>query len=180
MISSVRLRLMNLRWWQWSLITGVPVGGLLFLFLYLFVGSHYRYPYDWIVCVGTGIAFGAAMGPLLAGQARRLRQVIGSMSAEEYLQVRRAAARGPVPADPDLRQKAARLASHHYDELARFRVPMLIGFSLFIVLEVLAAVVVSPRFWLGAAFFALMLASQVWLWRQLRRRVERLQAEGGG
>lgn len=102
------------------------------------------------------------------------------MSAEEYDQVRRLAARGPVPADPSVRQKAARLASLRYDEFTRFRVPLLIAFGLYFVLAVLAAVVSSPWFWLSAAFFALLLAFQV-LWpRRLRRRVERLQAEGGG
>jgi hypothetical protein len=93
-----------------------PVSGLTFLFL----GS--RYPNDWIIWVGAGIGFGAAMGPLIAGQARRLRPLIESMSAEEYDQVRRAAARGPVPADPRLRQEAARLASLRYEEMTRFRV----------------------------------------------------------
>jgi hypothetical protein len=57
---------------------------------------------------------------------------------------------------------------------------LLIAFGLFFVLEVLAAVVSSPWFWLWAGFFALLLAFQV-LWpRRLRRRVECLQAEGGG
>jgi hypothetical protein len=57
---------------------------------------------------------------------------------------------------------------------------LLIAFGLFFVLEVLAAVVSSPWFWLWAGFSALLLAFQV-LWpRRLRRRVECLQAEGGG
>jgi Flp pilus assembly protein TadB len=174
MIPSMRPVLMKLPWWQWSLITGVPFGVLSFLFL----GS--RYPNDWIIWAGAGIVFGAAMGPILAGQARRLRPLIESMSAEKYDQVRRAAARGPVPADPRLRQEAARLAAHNYDELTRFRVPLLIAFGLFFVLAVLAAVVSSPWSWLSAAFFALMLAFQV-LWpRRLRRRIDRLHAEPGG
>jgi Flp pilus assembly protein TadB len=101
-------------------------------------------------------------------------------SAEEYDQVRRVAARGPVPADPILRQEAARFASLRYDEFTRFRVPLLIAFGLYFALAVLAAMVSSPWFWLSAVFFALLLAFQV-LWpRRLRRRVERLQAEGGG
>jgi Flp pilus assembly protein TadB len=174
MISSVRPGLMNLTWWQWSLISGVPFGGLMFVFL----GS--RYPNDWIIWVGAGVGFGAAMGPIIAGQARRLRPLIESVSAEEYVQVRRAAARGPVPADPRLRQAAARFASHRYEEMTRFHVPLLIAFCLFFVLAALAAVVSSPWSWLSAGFFALLLAFQV-LWpRRLRRRVERLQAEGGG
>jgi Flp pilus assembly protein TadB len=174
MISSVRPGLMNLTWWQWSLISGVPFGGLMFVFL----GS--RYPNDWIIWVGAGVGFGAAMGPIIAGQARRLRPLIESVSAEEYVQVRRAAARGPVPADPKRRQEAARFASHRYEEMTRFHVPLLIVFCLFFVLAALAAVISSPWSWLSAGFFALMLAFQV-LWpRRLRRRVERLQVEGGG
>jgi Flp pilus assembly protein TadB len=175
MISSMRPGLLNVPWWQWSLITGVPFGVLMFLFL----GS--RYPGDWIIGVGVGVGFGAAMGPIIAGQARRLRPVIESMSAEEYDQVRRAAARGPVPAEPRLRQDAARFASHHYEEMTRFRVQLMIVFGLFFVLAALTAVVVSsPWSWLSAGFFALMLAFQV-LWpRRLRRRIERLQAEPRG
>jgi Flp pilus assembly protein TadB len=171
MVSSMRPTSLNLPWWQWSLITGIPFGGLMFLVL----GS--RYPSHWIIWVATGIGFGAAMGPLIAGQARRLRPVIESMSAEEYRQVRRAAVRGPVPAEPWVRQDAARLASLHYDELTRFRVPMLIVFGLFLVLGALAAVVSSPWHWLTAGFFALLMAFQV-LWpRRLRRRIEHLQGK---
>jgi hypothetical protein len=76
--------------------------------------------------------------------------------------------------------EAARFASHRYEEMTRFRVPSLIAFGLFFVLAALAAMVSSPWPSLSAGFFALMLAFQV-LWpRRLRRRVERLQAEGGG
>lgn len=172
MISSMRPGLLNAPWWQWSLITGVPFGVLMFLFL----GS--RYPGGWIICAVAGVAFGAAMGPIIAGQARRLRPLIESLSAEEYAQVRRAAARGPVPGDSKLRQDAARFASHRYEEMTRFHVPLLIVFGLFFVLAALSAVLVSsPWSWLSAGFFALLLALQV-LWpRRLRRRIERLHAE---
>jgi Flp pilus assembly protein TadB len=173
MIPSVHPRLVNAPWWQWSLITGVPFAGLMVLFL----GT--RYPDGWIFLVSAGLVFGAVMGPIIARQARRLRPVIGSMSAEEYAQARRAAVRGPVPADPVLRQKTARLASHHYDELTRVHVPSLIALGLLFVLQVLAAVVSSPWFWLYAVFFAVLLALQVLSWRRMRRRIERLQAEGG-
>jgi hypothetical protein len=102
------------------------------------------------------------MGPIIAGQARRLRPLIESISGEEYDQVRRASARGPVPADPSVRREAAGLAALHYDEFTRFHVLKLIAFGLAFALAVPVALVSSP-WWLSAAFFALLLAFEV-LW----------------
>lgn len=177
----MRFGLLDAPGWLWFSITGIPFGGIMALVLGLLGTGHpVGWPIAGIVGVASGVAFGAAMGRLLADQARRLRAAIGPMSRQEYAQARRAAARGPVPDDPVLRQQAALLAAHDHRELTRFRVPQSIVFASAFVGEVLAAVVVSPWFWLAAALFAGLLAVQVVWPRRLRRRIELLRRGGGG
>lgn len=101
--------------------------------------------------------------------------LLGSLSAEERRVVRRAAAGGPVPADPEIRRAAWRLAAHRVDEMTHYRSLVLIGGTLLVAFEVWVAVVTSVWWhWLIAAWFALVFAGYyASLWRT-RRRVDLL------
>jgi len=124
----------------------------------------------------AGVAFGAVMGPLAARHNRRARSMLGPLPAEDFAVVLRAAARGPVPADPQLRRAAGRLAQLRLDELNRNRAWTSAVFLLAFLLEVYAAVVTSAWFWLGALVFASAIAGQLWFPRRLLRRIEQLHS----
>jgi hypothetical protein len=169
-------------WWVLSVVTGVPFGVAMvvgFQVLLPSVGQTTRsLPLIANVILGmiAGIAFGAVMGPLAARHNRRALSVLGPLPAEDFAVVLRAAARGPVPADPRLRRAAGRLAQLRLDELNRNWARTSAMFLLFFLLEVYAAVVTSAWFWLGALVCASVIAGQLWFPRRLRRRIEQLHA----
>ncbi len=101
--------------------------------------------------------------------------LLGSLPAEERRVVQRAAAGGPVPADPKLRRAAWRLAAHHLEEMTHYRGLVLIGGGLLLVVEMIAAVVTSVWwYWLAAALPALIVAGDLKSLRCTRRRIELL------
>lgn len=92
----------------------------------------------------------------------------------------RAAARGPLPADPKLRRAAGRLARFRLDELNRNWGFTLATSMLFFPLMIYEAVITLAWYRLGALALGCAVAGQAWQSRRrLRRRVVQLQAEGG-
>jgi hypothetical protein len=101
--------------------------------------------------------------------------LLGSLSAEERRVVRRAAAGGPVPADPEFRRAAWRLAAHRVDEMTHYRGLVLIGGALLVALWVTVAVVTSAwQFCFPAAVLTLSIVGHFASLRRTRRRVELL------
>jgi hypothetical protein len=170
-------RLLRAPWWVLSLVSGALFGVAMTLFAALTQGE--RWPVAVVGGVLAGVLFGAVMGPLLARQNRRLRDSIGSASAEDLRRARRAARGGPAPADPEQRALAHRLVTTQLGELRRRRRVSVAVFSVFLVLEGLMAVTYSPWFWLAAAFFAAMLALVLLLPRRLERRAAELAPPDG-
>lgn len=181
----MRWYLMNAPAWVLSVITGLSFGILMaigFALLSSAIGDTQATSLTFSIVAGAigGLIFGAAMGPFAAMRHRHMRSVLGPLSAEDLAVVLRAVARGPVPADPELRQAAGRLARLKLDDLRRNRIWTTLIFVLFGLLEAYEAVVTSAWFWLGALLFAYFILLQLWLPRRLRRRIERLQASDGG
>lgn len=176
----MRRFLIQAPWWVLSVVTGVPFGVAMVVMSHVLlpsVGHPTRsLPLIANVILGmlAGVVFGAVMGPLAARLNRRTRSVLGPLPAEDFAVVLRAAARGPVPADPRLRRAAGRLAQLRLDELNRNRAGTSAVFSLGFLMEVYAAVVTSAWFWLGALVCASVIAGQLWFPRRLRRRIEQL------
>lgn len=176
----MRRFLIQAPWWVISVVTGVPFG------VAMVVGFHVLLPSagptarslpliaNVILGVIAGAVFGAVMGPLAARRNRQARSVLGPLPAEDFAVVLRAAARGPVPADPRLRRAAGRLAQLRLDELNRNWARTSAVFLLGLLLEVYAAVVMSAWFWLGALVAASAIVGQLWFPRRLRRRIEQL------
>jgi hypothetical protein len=116
----------------------------------------------------SGFAIGAVMGPIIAWSARRESVALGPLDRGQAKLARRAARRGAVPADPEIRQAAYRLAVSQRDYVRKLRVPFLIlvvpTIALLLVLTVTtstkAALVVLPTvavlFGIGLAVF--------WFW----------------
>ncbi|WP_028921396.1 hypothetical protein [Pseudonocardia acaciae] len=180
----MRWYLMNAPAWVLSVITGLAFGLLMTIAFALLSSAIWNTPatsltFDIVAGAIGGLIFGAVMGPFAAMRYRHVRSVLGPLSAEDLAVVLRAVARGPVPADPELRQAAGRLARLKLDDLRRNRVWTTLIFVLFLLLEVREAVVTSPWFWLAAVLFAYFILLQLWLPRRLRRRIERLGAYDG-
>lgn len=177
-VLAVRQFVLNAQWWQLSLVIGLIAGPLYGGGMWVVQFSREGRPSSWIsgLLAGVlfGVLFGAIGGPLVAWQSQRIRSVLGPQSGQDYPVVLRAAGRGPVPADPELRRAAGRLAAHQLDVMTRMRVFTLPVLGLFCVLEAIEAVVTSAWYWLAAAFFAFVMAQSWWWRRRLRRRVELL------
>ncbi len=128
----------------------------------------------------SGIVSGAVVGPVLVRQQRRAREAAGTASAAGLRQATRAARRGAVPDDPELREAARRLALHQRRELLRQRrwgLPVFLGLT---ALAVWLAAGGDPVLWWFAAGFLLF---ATWVHavepRRLARRAEWLAAPDG-
>lgn len=126
-----------------------------------------------------GVFFGAFMGPFAARAWRRQRAVAGDFPAENFHTAYRSAARGPAPADPELRAAAARLAAHQLAEAIRYRTLGIVAFGLGVVISLGLALTSSPWWLLSTALLAGFGASQWWWPRHLRHRVDVLTRERG-
>jgi hypothetical protein len=56
----------------------------------------------WVLSLVTGAVFGLIMGPLDRRASARCRAALGELPDAEQREVRHAAMRGPVPADPEV------------------------------------------------------------------------------
>lgn len=115
---------------------------------------------------------------MVAGMVRQRRKrvaAIGNLPIADLRVANRAATRGPVPADPHIRQAAEWLATNQLNESSRHRWLSLIGIVFVIVGIVDAALTSSAWWWLGAAAM-LSLCAWFLVWRiQLKRRIEMLK-----
>jgi Flp pilus assembly protein TadB len=158
-----------------SLISGGFFGAWMTVFGYL------QHPGSWtraiVMGLIQGVFFGAIMGPIQARQRRKRVAAIGNMPARDLRVAGRAVMRGPVPADPRIRQAAEWLATKQLNETSRYR---WIGLIMFVVLtmgSVVIALTSSPWWWLEAAAMFSMFAFFLVLPTHLKRRIEMLQHE---
>ncbi|HEY8720915.1 hypothetical protein [Pengzhenrongella sp.] len=172
----MRTYLQNAPWWVFSILQGVIFGGLMTV---LELHEHPERSPVGVVIGGAvqGIFFGAIMGPLMAWQRRGLSAAAGDLSTSDTRTAARAATRGPVPLDDDVRHAAARIAVHQLSSLSRFRWVGLITFGFVFALSVVLAVASSPRWWATSVVFAAAFVGQLWWPRHLQRRVDLLTAD---
>jgi hypothetical protein len=151
-----------------ALVAGLPFGGAMALYRGLIDGDGWRH-----ALVGGGIAglvFGGLMGPVLYRQNRRLRQVIGELSVRDIRRVGRAAWRGPVPADPEIRSAAYRLAVHRLSQNRDLRVLGVVVLAGWLLVCVILALTQTPWFWLEVLLVAAILGAYLAQQRRLERR----------
>jgi hypothetical protein len=170
----MRERLQSAPWWVMSLISGGFFGVWMTIFGYL------EHPGSWtraiVIGLTEGVFFGAIMGPIQARQRRKRVAAIGTMPARDLRVAGRAAMRGPVPADPKIRQTAEWLATNQLKETLRIRWPGLI-FLMFLTVGSVAIALTSPWWWFGAAAMFSIFVFFVVLPAHLRRRIEMLKPE---
>lgn len=158
------------RWVLW-LVYGLPFGAAMAIGI---VGDDSSGAAE-IVGFGlvAGVGFGVCLTFATDKQRREIREVIGEVPASELGTVYRAARRGPVPADPEIRAAALRLARH---ELAQARIGSMIGIPI-VLLVVAGAVFRSDDIPLLPVLAAVAVAGVAYQWYvlwQLKRQVKLL------
>lgn len=152
------------------MLAGVPFATAVTVF------SHHEHPGSWprdiIGGLVAGIFFGVVMGRWAIGMIRAGSEAAGDLPARDLKTAQRAAQRGPVPLDPDIRRAAARLADHNLKQSLRVRWLGPIPFTFMTADYVWLAVGGTPWWWAAAAASAaLAVAYLIWPSR-LRRRSE--------
>jgi hypothetical protein len=169
----MREKLQDAPWWVWSLIEGVFFGS--FMAVYFHAQGSGGWSGAIVGGLISGAAFGAVMGPFAARQRRTTLAAAGSLPARDLPVAGRAAMRGPVPHDPDVRQAAERLATQQLNEFSRFRWLGLSVFAAFTLLSTFLALTSSPSWWAATALFAVFEGLYLLLPLHLRRRVALLK-----
>lgn len=164
-------RLSDVPWWAWSLVysatfAAVRVG----VALLDTPGTMERV----LLAVGGGLVAGALAGPFLARMNRRAGEAMGPLTPEEERQAARATMRGPVPADPRVREAAERLAEFRRAQNVRGRPVTTTVFGLSVLGCLYAAVSWTPL-WAVAALPLMTLAGySFWLPAYLEQRIDLL------
>ncbi|GAB2615129.1 hypothetical protein [Kribbella endophytica] len=159
--------------WVLCLVYGLPFGAIITIGI-LWDNSSGALE---VVLFGliAGLLYGVG-GTIVNEKPRReVRALMGEVRRKQFPIVFRAARRGAVPADPDVRAAASRLAAH---DSSKAILGVAIGSPL-TALMIAAAVTQSdsPRFPLFtglAALLVVLIAYQGYQWRHLKRRVKLL------
>lgn len=134
---------------------------------------------DW-VSVGVavlvpGVIFGGGMWSWASTWLTRMKEAVGDLPADKAKSVRQAAARGPVPSDPEVRAAALRLARAQLAEYAgMYRWGSVAVLTLLTFGFIVRAVTDSLLALAPALLFGALLFGQWYMPRRLRRRISLL------
>jgi hypothetical protein len=159
-------------WWAAAVMGGVLFGLVMGAFTKLDGSSWTAAGVGALV---TGIPFGLATGWWSARWQRGMKDAEGDLPPDKVCLAHRVAMGGAVPEDEEVRSAALRIASRYLaDYTGRMRRPSIIMMVAILVGSVVGAVRESPWALLGALVPAVLLYSQ-WYWpRRLRRRIRSL------
>ena len=124
-----------------------------------------------------GVFFGGVMGPVLHRQNRGLREAAARSPEGLSKRVRRAAWRGPVPDDVDVRRAAHEVVLAQSAQLERQRVWGPAVFLLLAALGTYLAVADDPWWWLSVPVWITAAAAHRVVLLRLRRRAELLRPD---
>lgn len=136
-----------------------------------------------VICAITGgIVFGAIMGVGVARQWQEVNAGLGPLTDTAYRAVARAAIRGPIPTEPEIRGPALWLANHNLNRMNRWHKSAVVTLA---VVEAIVAVwfvyqaAAESAWYLAQAGLFLYLSAemlrQLWLRRHLARRIDYLR-----
>ncbi|SOC51948.1 hypothetical protein SAMN05660748_3902 [Blastococcus aggregatus] len=173
----MRERLLHAPAWVLGLVNGSLFG------LFWVAWTRYGESGSWTAAVVQGalmgLFFGAVMGRVQHRQQRGVREVAARSPGGLSKRVRRAALRGPAPAEPALREAAHGLVLAQLTQLDRQRRWGPTVFALVAALSVFLAVTDSPWWWLAVGAWTAAAFGHPWLRRRLRRRAALLRAHPG-
>jgi hypothetical protein len=160
-------------WWKLSLVMGALLAP--------FFTVMFRLGRDmgWAAAVPTGLLTAAICGPILGymawKQAHESISGAGSLPEDHLARAERAARRGAVPQEDELRQAALGIVEHRLLMLHATRVRALVSTASLLVVAVLLAVSHSPWWWMGVGFGLALLAFVLWTPAHLERRAQLLR-----
>jgi hypothetical protein len=170
----MRTYLLTARLWAVGMLSGLIFGAG-------FAAEGWFAGASWQAAALTGVIGGALVGGTLAyasGRQRRdLRAAAGNLSLAQLMEVDRAAARGRIPADPQIRAAAARLARRRIGVLRHFIVLTAVVTILMAIGTVINAIDGDYLLAVSLAAAALLNSAQLYERKRLRRRLQRLSAE---
>ena len=123
----------------------------------------------------SGVFFGLIMGAFTRQMNRRWLAAVADLPASEHREVRRAARRGPAPADPEVRRAALEIVAHQITVFRALRWAVLM-YGALAVMTAFLVLVASPWWILSVLFWLGLLALHLWMPRHLRDR-QRLLSE---
>jgi hypothetical protein len=165
----MRIDLADAPRWVAGVVTGIPFGAAMGVY------TKIDGPTSWTAAIVggliTGVAFGTGMALWLDRQRRELRAAAGDLPAGKLMAARRAAHRGPVPIDPEIRAAARRIATRQLDRFLRTRKLFIAVMALAVVVGVGMALTGSPWRLLYALGAGALLIDQRYWPQRLRRRI---------
>jgi hypothetical protein len=169
----MRERMLNAPAWVLAVISGTMFGVL--AVLYMRFGQHESWTAALVLGVLCGAFFGALFGPIQHRQQGGVRDAAARSPEGLSGRVRRAALRGPLPAEPEVREAAHSLVVAQLRPLERQRIWGPAFFLLMAVLAVFEAIAVSPWWWLAVLLWIAAAAGHRYSLLRLRRRAELLR-----
>lgn len=162
----------ELTWWASAVMGGVLFGVVMGAFTKLDGSSWTAAGVGALV---TGVPFGLVAGWWSARWQRGMKDAEGGLPADKVRLAHRAAIGGAVPDDEEVRSAALRIASRYLaDYTGRMRTLSIILMVALLIGSVVGAVSESPWALLGALVPVVLLFTQ-WYWpRRLRRRIRSL------
>lgn len=158
--------------WVVAVIAGTFFG----TFMGIFIKSDgSRWTETIISALVLGVAFGIPAGFWFDKQRRQMRAAEGDLPTDQLKSAHRAAERGPIPEDPEVRAAALRIATHHLQQLQQ--TPRLVAIGMPIVLLIVSAIgsmTDSPWYLILAVVPVFILVSQLTLPKRIQRRIELL------
>ncbi|MGY2127991.1 hypothetical protein [Blastococcus sp. SYSU DS0617] len=172
----MRERLLHAPAWVLGLVNG-SLFGLVWAAFMRFGGGE-SWPTTLTYGGVAGAVFGGLRGRIQYRQQQGLRDVAARSPEGLSRRVRRAASRGPVPADPEVREAAHGLVLAQLAPLDRQRLWATPFFVLVALLSAFLAVTDSPWWWLAVVAWTVAAAGHPWKRARLRRRAELLRGDG--
>jgi uncharacterized membrane protein (UPF0136 family) len=158
--------------WATCLLIGIPFGAAMGTYSWV-DGTSPKYAV--ISGAITGLIFGIAMTLFLRRQNAQLLQAVGDLPPPLRRAANRAM-RGAVPADPEVRAAAIRMAKYRLSVMRRWRTASLIIWGLLLALAVITLLNGSLWRLVLVALFLLFLVFQFTEPRRLRARIELLES----
>jgi hypothetical protein len=134
------------------------------------------WPATLVICLATGAGFGLTMAFTIGRQRHALLEAAGDLPPAQLLAAVRAAAWGPVPAEPQIRAAAGRVAQSRIVKIRRSRVLLLIVVVLFSALGVINALLGTYPSAALNVLVVLLMGSELYQLKRLPQRIERLSA----
>ena len=172
----MRERLLHAPAWVLGLVNGSVFGVVWAAFMRFGDGQSWSTA---LVYGGVaGAVFGVLMGRVQHRQQQGLRDVAARSPEGLSRRVRRAALRGPVPAQPGVREAAHGLAVAQLAQYDRQRIWPTPFFLLVALLSAFLAVTDSPWWWVAVVAWIVAAAGHPYMRSRLRRRAELLRGDG--